>query len=256
MYLARKVRSLELVQARGHRDAAGDLLRSNTQPSGEDSTRRMNNHILRWLVPGIALFSLILLPFALYDEPITRFAEGFVETRQPSWLVGAGLAGLLASDILLPVPSSFVGTASGYLLGFWGGAFATWAGLSAGGLVGYWLGSRFGRSLTRRFVGDDELELAGRLWTTYGHWVLVVFRAVPVLAEATVLFAGTITMPLRRFLWLTALSNLGVALAYAGIGAYAVSTDSFLLAFGGSVALPALFMLLGRRSNSRDAAEP
>ncbi len=216
----------------------------------------MNNHTRRWLVPGIVLFSLILLPFALYDEPITRWTEGFVETRQPSWLVGAGLAGLLASDILLPIPSSFVGTASGYLLGFWTGALATWAGLTAGGLLGYWLGRRVGRSLTRRFVGDDELERAGRLWTAYGDWVLVVFRAVPVLAEATVLFAGTITMPLRRFLWLTALSNLGVALAYAGIGAYAVSTGSFLLAFGGSIALPALVMLLVRRSTSRrDAAE-
>ena len=199
------------------------------------------------LGPGIALFSLILIPFALYDEPMTRWIQGFVESGRPSWLVGAGMAGLLASDILLPVPSSFVGTASGYLLGFWGGTLTTWAGLNAGGLLGYWLGRRVGRSLTRRFVGNEALEGAAQAWAVSGERVLVVFRAVPVLAEATVLFAGTSNMPLPRFLWLTALSNLGIALAYAGVGAYAVDVGSFVLAFGGPIALPALFMILGGR---------
>ena len=215
----------------------------------------MSKQIDKWLVLGIALFSFILVPFALYDQAITRWTQGFVESHQPSWLVGAGLAGLLASDILLPVPSSLVGTASGYLLGFWGGTLSTWAGLTAGGLLGYWLGSSVGRSLTRRLVGDDDLQRAERLWADYGDWVLVVFRAVPILAEATILFAGTVTMPLRRFLWLTVLSNLGVALAYGGIGAYAVRAGSFFLALGGSIALPALFMLLARRSLVRDTGE-
>jgi uncharacterized membrane protein YdjX (TVP38/TMEM64 family) len=150
----------------------------------------------------------------------------------------------------LPIPSSFVGTASGYLLGFWGGTLATWAGLSAGALIGYLLGNRLGRRLTRRFVGDEELQRVDRAREVLGDWVIIVFRAVPVLAEASTVFAGVAEMPLRRFFVLAALSNLGIALTYAGIGAYSVKTESFLVAFAGAIAIPGLAMLLARRKHA------
>ena len=53
-------------------------------------------------------------------------------------------------------------------------------------------------------------------------------------------------MPIRRFLILTGLANLGIAATYASVGAFAVEADSFLLAFAGSILLPGLAMLSAR----------
>jgi hypothetical protein len=47
-------------------------------------------------------------------------------------------------------------------------------------------------------------------------------------------------MPLRRFLLLTTLANVGVGTLYAAVGAFAMQWDSFLGAFLGSLLVPAI----------------
>ncbi len=66
------------------------------------------------------------------------------------------------------------------------------------------------------------------------------FTPVPVLAEASVLFAGMSKMNFRRFLIISTLSNLGISIVYAAVGAYSVSENSFLLAFAGAIIIPAV----------------
>lgn len=192
------------------------------------------------------LLAAILIPFFLYEEPISAWVQGFLKQEDAPWLVSAILAGLLAADLVLPIPSSVLSTAAGYLLGLWTGSFVTWTGMTLGCLIGYGLGATAGRKLTRRIAGDDELERASHAQSRFGDWMIVIFRAVPVLAEASVLFAGIAGMPVRRFLLLTTLSNAGIALAYAAVGAYALEAGSFLLAFGGAVVLPGVVMLAAR----------
>ena len=203
--------------------------------------------VLRWTLLSLLALTLILVPFALYDEAITAWAQDFVASERPKTAVAAVIGLLLASDVLLPVPSSLVATASGYLLGLLPGAAVAWAGMSVGALVGYALGSKPARSLTRRFVGDAELVRASMAHERWGDWAVIVCRSVPVLAEASVVFAGVAGMPLRRFLLLTGLSNLAIALAYAAVGALALEANSFLLAFAGAIIAPGLAMLLFRR---------
>ena len=199
------------------------------------------------LASGIAvLLAAILIPFFLYEEPISAWSQDFLDREESRWLVSAVLGGLLTADLVLPIPSSVLSTAAGYLLGLWAGSFVTWAGMTLGCLIGYGLGVTAGRKLTRRFVGDDELERASLARNRLGDWMIVIFRAVPVLAEASVLFAGIAGMPIRRFLLLASLSNLGIALAYAAVGAYALEVESFLLAFGGAVVLPGVAMMVAR----------
>ena len=53
-------------------------------------------------------------------------------------------------------------------------------------------------------------------------------------------------MPFRRFLLLATLSNLGIALTYSAVGAYALKVESFLLAFGAAIAVPGVAMLIAR----------
>ena len=55
-------------------------------------------------------------------------------------------------------------------------------------------------------------------------------------------------MPLRQFTLLVALSNLGLSLAYAAVGAYSVGRESFVLAFAGALLLPAIALGIARIS--------
>ena len=190
----------------------------------------------RWLVLSVLALALILVPFFLFGERIERATARFVESAPAWWATASVLSGLLALDVVLPVPSSLVSTAAGALLGFWGGLAASWTGMSAGCLLGYWLGTRVPPS-----PGMDRARAAR---DRYGDWVLVLCRAVPVLAEASVLFAGFTRMPRARFFWITALSNLGISLAYVGAAAYSARQESFLLAFAGAIVVPAVGLAL------------
>jgi len=69
---------------------------------------------------------------------------------------------------------------------------------AAGALAGYALG-RSGTPAVRRFVGQAELARAERLVQRFGSAVLVVCRGVPVLAEASVVVAGTARVRFATF---------------------------------------------------------
>ena len=193
-----------------------------------------------------ALLAAIVVPFFLYEEPVSRWTREFVEREDSRWVAGGVLGGLLATDLLLPIPSSLISTAAGYLLGLWRGSAVAWTGMTAACLIGYLLGATAGREVTRRFVGEEELQRASRARGRFGDWVIVIFRAVPVLAEASVLFAGVARMPFGRFVLLTTLSNLGIAVTYSAVGAYALRVESFLLAWGGAIVVPGVAMLIAR----------
>jgi uncharacterized membrane protein YdjX (TVP38/TMEM64 family) len=192
----------------------------------------------RWLVLFTVTIALIVVPFLLFGDRIERFAEGLVRSGAGRWTLGASLAALLALDVFLPVPSSMVSTAAGALLGFWGGLACSWTGMSCGCALGYALG--------RRVPQSPDFDRVERARQRYGDFALVLFRAVPVLAEASVLFAGFTRMQWPRFLLLTSLSNLGISLAYVAAAVYSVERESFLIAFAGATLVPALAMLLTR----------
>lgn len=199
------------------------------------------SHPLRWTFVVIAVLVLILLPFALFGAAADAWAERQLHAAATApLLVAALVVGFLAADIVAPVPSSIVATFAGATLGLVGGAMATLLGLTLGCVLGYWLGHAPGRQLTQSALGAGELQRLEAGWATFGDAFLVLARAVPVLAEASVLFAGMSAMPKRRFFILTGLANVGLAVIYSGLGAWALSTSSFLLAFGATLALPAL----------------
>lgn len=196
---------------------------------------------------GIAILTLILVPFMLWGTAIERGVDDFVKSagRRPL-LVAAVLGGLLASDILLPIPSSLVSTSTGVLLGFMWGTLVSFAGMTVSCVAGYWLGARGGRPLGRRLVGDGDLRRLETFSRRFGDFMIVVARSVPVLAEASVIFAGMGRMPFRRFFIMTMLADLGISAVYAAVGAFASAAESFLLAFAGALVLPLLALVATR----------
>jgi len=185
------------------------------------------------------------VPFFLFEEPFNQLAADLTRGEGSRWIAATGIMALLAADVFLPVPSSIVSTAAGVLLGFWRGAAVVFAGMTVACVLGYVVGAR-GSGAARRLVGTDGLARAAELARRYGDWALVVCRPVPVLAEASVIFAGLVHVPPGRFFWRTASANLGIAVGYAAIGAFSMRVESFLLAFLGALVVPGL-ALVGAR---------
>jgi len=158
------------------------------------------------LAAVIALAALVpVLPFLVVGEiPGERWLHA---AGDRALLFGLSGAALLASDLLLPVPSSLLGTALGARLGFLAGSAWTFAGLMAGSLAAYALG--------RLALGRLRAEAPGTITAT----LLFVSRPVPVLAEAVALGAGAVRMRARAFLGASAAGNAVYALALGGNGA-------------------------------------
>ncbi|AUX46510.1 hypothetical protein SOCE26_080160 [Sorangium cellulosum] len=201
---------------------------------------------LGWAGFSGLLLSAILVPFFLFADSIEAAARRLLASPPSGTATALVLGGLLAGDIVLPVPSSLVNTAAGALLGFWRGTGVTWAGMMVSAGLGYLLGARAGAPALQRMVGAAELERLARSAERHGPWFLLLFRGVPVLAEASVVVAGAGRMPRRVFFTVTALANLGIAATYAAVGASAARLTSSLLLFAGIVLLPGIALLLVR----------
>jgi uncharacterized membrane protein YdjX (TVP38/TMEM64 family) len=200
---------------------------------------------LRWVVLWTLLIAIVLVPFLLFEKQFEQLATWLAQGNASGWATAAAILALLALDVFLPVPSSIVSTGAGVLLGFWTGAAVIWVGMTLGCLIGYVFGA-YAAAPARRLVGADGLMRASKVMDRYGLLAIVICRPIPVLAESSVVFAGLVRSPFTPFLWLTALADLGIAIAYAAVGAFSMQAGSFLLTFAGALALPGLAILAGK----------
>ena len=200
---------------------------------------------MRWALLWGLLIGLVLLPFFLFEAQFNALAAQITQSGTSRSVAAAGIFALLALDIFLPVPSSIVSTGAGVILGFGQGAAVVWGGMMAGCLIGYGTGVR-AASTARRITGAESLTRAEALMRRYGDLAIVLCRPVPVLAEASVVFAGIVRARFARFAALSAISNLGIALGYAAFGAYSMRLDSFLMAFVGALLLPGIALGISR----------
>jgi membrane protein DedA with SNARE-associated domain len=200
----------------------------------------------RWLVVAAIILAGILVPFFVFEARFNQLADELLHGGASVWYVGTVIAALLASDVFLPIPSSVVAAGAGVALGFWRATAVIWLGMTLACVIGYAFG--FGTAgAAERFVGPGGMARARGLWERFGDYAIVFCRPVPVLAEASVIFAGIARRPFGHFLSMSAWSNLGVAMGYAAIGAFSMRVESFLLAFAGSLLVPGLAMLASRR---------
>jgi len=168
-----------------------------------------------------------IVPFALVGElPGERW---LALSEGDALRFGATGAVLLSLDVLLPIPSSIVGTLLGGRLGFGVGFAWTWLGLSTGLIAGYALG----RLVPARFA--SELPDAPTLGLT------LVSRPVPVLAEAVAIAAGVERVHFPRFFAAGALGNAIYALVLNADGATLLPRTGFATA----LVLPMLLPVLG-----------
>lgn len=205
---------------------------------------------MRWALLWAIVIGLVLVPFFLFEAEFNALAAKLTGGTVSREVAAAAIFALLASDVVLPVPSSIVSTGAGVLLGFAAGTAVVWAGMMAGCAIAYAMGAR-ATGAAERWVGIESLERARALAARHGAWTVVICRPVPVLAEASVVVAGLVHAPLGPFLALTATANLGIAAGYAAVGAFAMRVNSFLFAFAGALLIPAAALVVARAAGRR-----
>lgn len=146
-----------------------------------------------------------IVPFVVIGE--LPGADWVQAQGDDAFRFGAAGAAILAADILVPVPSSLVGTLLGGRLGFLPGFLWAFLGLMLGNVAGYGLGR-----LVHRRGEKDVPDAPARI-------VVILSRPVPVLAEAMTFAAGATGMGVVSFLIAVGLGNALYAAALAASGA-------------------------------------
>lgn len=196
-----------------------------------------------WL--SLLCFSgLVIASFLLFEQQTQGFLT-HLDLYRPSTPVqmfnlALLLIGLLALDVVLPVPSSMVALLAVAILGSVGGYLVIFIGLCLGAGLGYALGAGYFRLLSSR-LGLHQRQ-PGQLAYRLGTLSLICLRGVPVLAETSVVAAGMQRYPLRAFILVTTLANAGLALAYSAIGTFLVAQNALLVTLLAGMVLPALFI--------------
>jgi uncharacterized membrane protein YdjX (TVP38/TMEM64 family) len=188
-----------------------------------------------------------VVPFLLFGERLDSAVQQWLRSDPSQTALEAIVVAVLASDIVLPVPSSFVNTWAGAQLGIVRGAVCAFAGLSLGSVAGFAVAGCFGYPVAHRLASVDDLRRMELVSEQYGWLVLIATRPLPVLAEATVLVLGATGLAWRSFLPALLLSNLALATGYAALGAATESSGQLFVVLALSVAVPIAATAIVRR---------
>jgi membrane protein DedA with SNARE-associated domain len=186
----------------------------------------------RFVLVALGALLIPIVPFLIVGElPGERWLAA---TGGHALAFGATGGLLLMGDVLLPIPSSVIGSLLGARLGALAGFSWAFAGLTGGA----WLGYAVGRLVPGRATAGISRPTA---------WVVLVSRPVPVLAEAAALAAGAARTSPLAFLLATTAGN-GI---YAGVlalaGARIVPAGLASPALAVPLLVPVIAFLIWRR---------
>ena len=202
-------------------------------------------HILL-LLTAVAV-AVPLVPFLLVGARLDHAVAAWLDPPPPPVALAALEVGVLAADILLPVPSSVVATLGGSVLGVAAGTACAWVGMTLGSAAGWGVGRvAGGRALAR-------IDAADRAMLDYqerrlGPLFIVLTRPLPLVAEAAAILCGAAGMTGRGFLAWAAVGNLAVAFAWSLAGSLGSRADAVQWTLAGSLVVPLGLACLAARS--------
>lgn len=204
----------------------------------------------------LAVALLIIVPYCIWGARMDGWAESLIKEGQAHpFTTGTILALLLASDIILPIPSCLASAACGLTLGFVYGTLASWIGMSLCCLFGYALG-RLATSSAKKMLGEQESTQLKSFQKKYGLWLVLALRPVPILAEASILFSGIARLHFGKTMAVATLGNLAVSALYAAVGACGEMRERTITAFVISALLAGAMMLLAKYSTQSKTVAP
>ena len=204
--------------------------------------------VFKWITFAIIFFTTILIPALLLESSFTNLGEVALSWSQDnSFYISLVVIIALTLDVFLPVPNGLTNTLAGVALGWSLASLVVWIGLTLGAIFGYLVGRIAARPLAIKMVGEQDFSNAEKAARKIDIEGLILARPVPAFAELSTLAAGLTKMPFKKFMIVIALSNIGVAVIFSGLGAAALSTQSSLIGFVGAAILPAILYLIYKR---------
>lgn len=200
---------------------------------------------MRLIVIFVVMAVVLSIPFLIWgDQLFSAAADG---PRAAQWLRGFGpwawlaAMGLLASDLLLPIPGSTIMTALGIIYGPVLGGTIGAIGHFVAGISGYLATRMMGRKVAVFLAGERDLVRGERLFARLGGFAVALSRSLPVVAEAITCMAGLTRMPAGRFCAAMVCGTIPMTFAFAYIGH--ANADRPLLALGiACVAAPLMWL--------------
>ena len=135
----------------------------------------------RWLI-----LVLMAVGFVIGSKLLIENVLGIpMEALASRWLDRAGVGTatlivvLLAADVALPIPSSVVMVLSGAAFGVAWGSVVALVGSIAGEWIGFELVRRYGRGVSRGFVGTDEFERFSVFFERHGTLAVMLTSSLP-----------------------------------------------------------------------------
>lgn len=199
----------------------------------------MNRTSRLLIVLTAAAVAVPVVPWLVWGARLDHAVADWLDPPPPPPLLAVAEVGILAADIVLPVPSSLVATLGGASLGVVAGTACAWMGMTVGALAG-WLLGRAGGGRAAAALGGAPGTTGENRKHRFGPLVVVITRPLPILAEATALLAGATGMTCRAFLAAAAPANLAIAFAWSLAGSMGRDADSLQWVAVAAVAVPAV----------------
>ncbi|HEY1120832.1 MAG TPA: VTT domain-containing protein [Haloferula sp.] len=203
---------------------------------------------MRLILWFIGISAIVLVTWLIWGG---SWEQSFTLQGSVAWLEKAGPwgwaagIGLLAADLVLPVPGTVVMSALGYVYGVAIGGLVASVGCITAGVLGYGVGRLIGEKAARRWLGEMDFEKGKLLFARGGGWMVAVSRSLPILPEAISCTAGLVRMPFGRFLVSLICGSLPVGYLFAWIGVAGRETPGWALVF--SLLAPAVLWLAAKK---------
>lgn len=162
---------------------------------------------------------------------------------------------VLLSDIVFPVPNSFIMYMNGVVLGSILGGILTLCSSMVSSVLGYLLGQYIGNGKINitgiygkdKDINDDSQIIEGeKFMLKYGLLAIVISRCIPVLSETVCVISGYKKVSMRRYLILNLVGYIPVSFVYSVFGSIGNNKDLFLISFSIILIFSAIVWYLGK----------
>lgn len=195
------------------------------------------------LYPLLVSIGIVLITFGIFHSMENNFSDTLHLLKDNPFQFGIVSFLTLASDIILPVPSSIVLYLNGYFLGIIAGTLVSLSGLMVGCVIGYYIG----KSSSSLFKIDQN-QKAQDILTKYGPSAIFLTRGIPVLSESICFVCGYNKLDFSRYLFFNLIGYLPVCFLYALFGSLGfMSSKAFLLSFSASIVVSIIFWFFGKK---------
>lgn len=193
--------------------------------------------------PLVLSIAIILLTFGAFHTLEDYFSNILHLLKDNPIQFGIVSFLVLASDIVLPVPSSIVLYINGYFLGVLAGSAVSLMGLMVGAILGYYLGSK-----GSEIFQSESNQQANQILSKYGPAAIFLTRGIPILSESICFVCGYNKVDFKKYLLLNLIGYLPVCILHAIFGNLGYESGGiFLLSFASSIAISIIFWFFGKK---------